>query len=44
MDKNQTKKSGPQTSADTAAIFERALDVGKTPTSSSARAGKFDES
>ena len=26
---NQAKKSGPQTSADTAAIFERALNVGR---------------
>ncbi|MFL9878483.1 hypothetical protein PQR63_08825 [Herbaspirillum rhizosphaerae] len=40
MDENQTKKSGPQTSADTAAIFERALDVGQTPANSNARAAQ----
>ncbi|WP_157050613.1 hypothetical protein [Herbaspirillum rhizosphaerae] len=37
MDKNQAKKSGPQITAHTAAIFERALDAGEMPASSSAR-------
>jgi len=40
MEENQATKSGPQTSADTAAIFERALDAGRTPASSNARAGR----
>ena len=48
MEENQATKSGPQTSADTAAIFKRALDVGRAPANRNAKAAqeqrRFDES